>query len=203
MRSRKGGTPAEPASKAIAIEPEVGHLATGASDPKLQMRLIQQVIGTLWLPQQLSEKKKRDRVGAALAMLVGIRPQDEIEGLLAVQMTATHDAAVECLRRAALEGQPFEGRDQNLKHATKLLAVFAQQVTALNKHRGKGQQKVTVEYVNVHPGGQAIVGNVERGQAGVRANSRPQPQSALTHNPGETIDLVPGKETVPIRRHEQ
>ena len=28
--------------------------------------------------------------------------------------------------------------------------------------RGKGQQKVTVEHVHVHPGGQAIVGTVER-----------------------------------------
>jgi hypothetical protein len=32
---------------------------------------------------------------------------------------------------------------------------------ALNRPRGKGQQKVTVEHVHVHEGGQAIVGNVE------------------------------------------
>ena len=31
---------------------------------------------------------------------------------------------------------------------------------ALNKHRGKGQQKVTVEHVHVHQGGQAIVGRI-------------------------------------------
>jgi hypothetical protein len=28
---------------------------------------------------------------------------------------------------------------------------------ALNRHRGKGQQKVTVEHVHVAPGGQAVV----------------------------------------------
>jgi hypothetical protein len=33
---------------------------------------------------------------------------------------------------------------------------------ALNRHRGKGQQKMTVEHVHVHSGGQAIVGTVER-----------------------------------------
>ena len=33
---------------------------------------------------------------------------------------------------------------------------------ALNKHRGKGQQKVTVEHVHVHQGGQAVVGTIER-----------------------------------------
>ena len=32
---------------------------------------------------------------------------------------------------------------------------------ALDKHRGKGQQKVTVEHVYVHAGGQAVVGMVE------------------------------------------
>jgi hypothetical protein len=31
---------------------------------------------------------------------------------------------------------------------------------ALNRHRGKGQQKVTVEHVHVHSGGQAVVGMV-------------------------------------------
>ena len=31
---------------------------------------------------------------------------------------------------------------------------------ALNRHRGKGQQKVTVEHVHVHAGGQAVVGVV-------------------------------------------
>ena len=34
----------------------------------------------------------------------------------------------------------------------------------LNKHRGKGQQKITVKHVNVAAGGQAIVGNIEAGK---------------------------------------
>jgi hypothetical protein len=34
-------------------------------------------------------------------------------------------------------------------------------VDALNCHRGKDQQKVTVEHVHVHSGGQAIVGTIE------------------------------------------
>jgi hypothetical protein len=31
---------------------------------------------------------------------------------------------------------------------------------ALNHHRGKGQQKITVEHVHIHSGGQAVVGVV-------------------------------------------
>jgi hypothetical protein len=45
------------------------------------------------------------------------------------------------------------------------MTLYAKQLEALNKHRGKGQQKVTVEHVHVAPGGQAIVGNVETGRA--------------------------------------
>ena len=43
---------------------------------------------------------------------------------------------------------------------------------ALNRHRGKGQQKVTVEHVHVHEGGQAIVGNVESRGVGSHRNQR-------------------------------
>ena len=37
------------------------------------------------------------------------------------------------------------------------------QVKTLNKLRGKGDQKMVIEHVNVEPGGQAIVGQVQSG----------------------------------------
>ena len=46
--------------------------------------------------------------------------------------------------------------------ANKLSRTYAVLVDALNRYRGKeGQQKVTVEHVDVHAGGQAVVGLVE------------------------------------------
>jgi hypothetical protein len=48
-------------------------------------------------------------------------------------------------------------------------------IEALNRHRGKGQQKVTVEHVHVHAGGQAVVGMVDarrgRGWKGDQRNN--------------------------------
>lgn len=81
-------------------------------------------------------------------------------------MVGTHDAALEFLKRAALYNQTFEGRDMALKHAQKLMTLYTKQLKALNKHRGKGQQKVTVEHLNVQAGGHSIVGNVETDQRG-------------------------------------
>src|ERR687887_1087934 len=80
--------------------------------------------------------------------------------MLAAQLIAAHNAAMECYRRAMLREQTFEGRQQSLSQANKLSRASAALIEALNRHRGKGQQKVTVEHVHVHSGGQAVVGMV-------------------------------------------
>ena len=41
--------------------------------------------------------------------MVGISPQDESEGMLAAQMVALHNAAMECFRRAMIKDQTFAG----------------------------------------------------------------------------------------------
>jgi hypothetical protein len=48
---------------------------------------------------------------------------------------------------------------------------------ALNRHRGKGQQKVIVEHVHMHQGGQAIVGSVNVSGGGFSAKSEEQPHA--------------------------
>ena len=53
-------------------------------------------------------------------------------------------------------------RREHLNMANKLARTSATLLGAFDKHRGKGQQKVTVEHVHVHDGGQAVVGSIER-----------------------------------------
>ena len=77
---------------------------------------------------------------------------------MAAQLIAAHNAAMECYRRAMLPEQTAEGRRENLSQANKLSRTYTILVEALNRHRGKGHQKVTVEHVHVHAGGQAVVG---------------------------------------------
>jgi hypothetical protein len=63
--------------------------------------------------------------------------------------------------------------------------VWAWVASGCNLHRGKGQQKVTVEHVHVHEGGQAIVGNVLAG-GGVASKPEGQPH-AIAYAPGQMI----------------
>ena len=50
-----------------------------------------------------------------------LKPTDGAEGMLAEPMVGSHFAAMECLRRAALSGQTFDGRDMVLRRAHKLM----------------------------------------------------------------------------------
>jgi hypothetical protein len=182
------------------IDPQTSTEATGTKRPFLDLHLIKQTVSSLWIPEGLSEEGQHARIKSAIAMLQGIKPSDEIEGMLASQMVGTHSAAMECLRRAMLPNQSFEGREQNLKHGAKLLSIYARQIDALNKHRGKGQQKVTVEHVHVEAGGQAVVGNVEAHRP---ASQEPalEVAKAIAHKPGETLDFgTPAKALAKQRR---
>jgi hypothetical protein len=157
------------------------------------------------MPSSLSEEQRQERYESAVAALKGIAPRDEIEGMLAAQMVATHSAAMDCLRRAVLEQQTFHGRDMALKHASKLLATYTRQLEALDKHRGKGQQKITVEHVTVNSGGQAIVGNVTAGAGKVPGAPTVEPAAgsdvpSLSHNP---MPLAPGFAVEGSQRHRQ
>jgi hypothetical protein len=144
-----------------------------------------------------SDQEERNKLySATVAGLVGIGPNDELEGMLAAQLIACHNASMECYRRAMSREQSFEGRKEGLNQANKLSRTYATLLEALNRHRGKGQQKVTVEHVHVHEGGQAIVGNVEGG--GIRTKTENQPH-ALGYAPGETLRGENAeRETVPV-----
>lgn len=100
---------------------------------------------------------------AAAHRLLGIAPRDAVEEMLATQMLALHAAAMDCTRRAMLPGQPGEFRREELSLAAKASRAFAQLADTLDKRRRGGQQKVRVEHVHVHAGGQAIVGSVSTG----------------------------------------
>jgi hypothetical protein len=159
--------------------------------------LANQVVNTIWLD---SDREARDQqFQAALVPLIGIKPANEIEGMLAAQMVATHNAAMECFRRAMLREQTFEARRENLTQANKLTRSYAMLLEALNRNRGKGQQKVTVEHVHVHSGGQAIVGAVQGGGVARESENRPHASNAITHEPAIPMRSAdPEREAVPV-----
>src|SRR5579864_4511558 len=158
----------------------------GSGNDDFNAVVLNQAVAGLWGAH--SDEKSLDlQIGAVLSAMMGFGPQDELEGMLAAQAVAIHNAAMECFRRAMLPEQPLQSRCENLKYGAKLSQVYVAQLEALARHRGKGHQTVRVEHVTVQAGGQAIVGTVTPG-GGAAPKSEEQPHAKqVAYAPGETV----------------
>jgi hypothetical protein len=146
-------------SRSEELRPVIQSIS-GSDDFDFCITLLTQVVNSQWRPDSAEQTRQ---VAATRAAMMGMKPRDALEGMLIGQLIASHNAAMECYRRAMIPGQTFEGRRENLNQANKLSRTYAALTEALDRHRGKGQQHIRVEHVNVHAGGQAIVGAVTPG----------------------------------------
>jgi len=205
MTTKKTTTAAK-ANTIVADDPDdlKGRLKNigGSKSDRWNNMLGNQAMQALWLKNSSPEEREK-QFSATGAALMGIRPKDELEGMMAAQLIAAHSAAMECYRRAMIGEQTFEGRRENLSQANKLSRTYAALIEALNRHRGKGQQKVTVEHVHVHAGGQAVVGMVAApGQpgGGDSGNIEEQPHAKQIAHASEQALPCPheGRDAVPV-----
>ena len=96
-------------------------------------------------------------INAVHQAAIALAPQDEIEGMLIHRLVILHNQYMHFMGSVAYPDQPSQVMDTNLNRATKLMRLYNETLDALNKHRRKGEQKVTVQHVNIANGGQAIV----------------------------------------------
>jgi len=144
-----------------------------------------QAIRASWFPKGELHPDASPTIIAAMYALVGGKPADELEGMLLAQMWATHAASMEAHRRSMLTNQTHEGRVENLRAGDRASRTYAILLDALNRHRGKGQQAIRVEHVNVAPGAQAIVNsNIYQQGGGMKAENEKQPHAQVTYAPG-------------------
>src|SRR6478609_7446814 len=104
---------AEPAVHDPAKLPGRLKLIGGSMSDDWNNIVANQVVSALWLQNSDAEQVKKQRY-AAVGALVGIKPRDELEGMIAAQLVACHNASMECYRRAMVGEQSFEGRRENL-----------------------------------------------------------------------------------------
>jgi hypothetical protein len=133
-----------------------------------------------------------------LSIVKGIEPRDQIEAMLAAQMSAVHMAVMTFARQLA-HVETIEQQDSAESAFNKLTRTFAMQIEALKRYRVGGEQKVTVQHVTVGEGGQAIVGNVTQGQtegAPKKAKASPAHLTEAKMTPMPSVDA--SLERVPV-----
>lgn len=145
------------ADKTSSFDADSYRTTMGSSDEAVVVHLVTQLAGVATNSEGMDRESV---VSVSLALQKTIKPQDELEALLATQMVGVHNLAMKLLARANHPSQTTDGTRMNLETAIKMLRTFTAQVDCLARYRGKGQQRVTVEHVTVNRGGQAIVGQV-------------------------------------------
>lgn len=170
----------------------------GTDSDARAMRLLDQVTATA----RARGGHAADNMEGLQALLISLRdlkPSDEVERMLVAQMIGVHEAMMECLRRAQLPDQTIAGRDMNLKHAAKLAQVYGRHVEVLDRHRGKGQQRITVEHVTVEAGGQAIVGEVHTGGKVQKPRGREEQGALPDDSAAEVLSREVLKQATPAK----
>ena len=169
---------------------------TGSDDANFSRTLVHQVVAA----QSPDYSASDEQIGATLAAMAAMQPRDALEGMVGAQLIAIHHAAMECYRRAAIDGQNFHGWREALNQASKLSRTFAALSEALDRRRGKGQQRIIVEHVHVHAGGQAIVGSVTSGAAGnQKLEEQRNATRTIAHEPSIPLrSQDAARKTVPV-----
>jgi hypothetical protein len=166
--------------------------ALGVDDPWLMDALLSQAANCMpGAPARASS--------VAVAAVQSVGPRDGVEAMLAVQMAATHAAAMRMLHRAALDQPSLEVYDSVVNRAAKLLRTYTMQVEALKRYRSAGEQRVVVQHQHVNVTADRAAVQVNAGAApdpgGRGAASKPEEQP---HGPGEP-QAVAFEPSAPLR----
>ena len=105
-----------------------------------------------------------------------MKPENELEGVLAVQIASCHSMATRMMNRASTTDR-VDHLQLYANLAIKLQRNMALHIEALGKLRGNASQSVRVEHVHVYEGGQAVVGNVQQGAHRGEATPNSEDQS--------------------------
>lgn len=144
-------------------------------DPAEGLRLLAEAFGVssidtiAGLLEQITFACGRERqvdeldLNFAASTVAGIAPRDEVEALLATQMTAVH---AEVMRQLAMlrRASTLEEMEVYERATNRLARTFAAQSEALRRGRTRPIQKIEVRHVHVSEGGRAIIGSVEHGR---------------------------------------
>lgn len=132
-----------------------------------------QLIDTLATPGTTALDASADRLGlitvlgndvAAMALDASetMQASNSVEKMLAHQLAVCHDSAMRFISKGNLEQDPVHAvRMMNL--AVRLMETYQKGLLTWKRLQGTGEQRITIQHVNVTQGGQAVIGQLTPG----------------------------------------
>jgi hypothetical protein len=149
---------AAPGPKMLAIDDRFDPVAlSGTSNARFAERLAYQVATCQWLPSEFSDKWRAEAAASAVAALKELTPGNAVEGMLATQMVAAHNASLDVLQRAMADGQSDRDMEAHTRQYARLSEVFLRQLDRFVRQRGRQRQTIRIEHVRVVEDGKVTV----------------------------------------------
>ncbi len=153
--------------------------ALGTTDRDLYRGIVEQ------LGDAASYGRDEQALDFMLSVVKSIKPRDQVETMLAVQMAEVHMATLTSARLLA-RATAMVQQEHAERALNKLARTFAAQTEALRRYRSCGEPNVTVRHVSVSDGGQAIVGNVTQAPRDTAPRAKPARAAPAGATPGTT-----------------
>lgn len=135
--------------------------STGCADRDVGLHFLSKVANAL-ISAKANNKEIAQILNTIAQTLQTLAPQDLFEAQLIGQLIILHEQSMDWLGRAN-RSERVDFANVYLNGASKLLTRHHETLDTLLKYRRKGIQRVHVEHVHVHEGGQAVVGNIVTG----------------------------------------
>jgi hypothetical protein len=176
----------------------------GADSDPWNQRLLGQL--TAALPGGLAPEQRLEVANAVVGGQLALKVSDAQEAMLSSQLIAANTAALDLYRRAWIPDQSFEVRTKYLSLADKAARTVAVLSEALDRHRGRGQQQITVKHVTVNADQAVVADTVVSGSKAssekANENHNPAPLLEARHATGDPLHgaLETDREAVPVPR---
>lgn len=141
---------------------------SGSGNDEYSRLFISEALGALFSG---SDHDNEQISNAFHGAMLGMYPKDIIEAQLCSRLLILHSKAMYFMNKA-MNSEYTDVVDLNINRFTKLMRLHNETVETLNRHRRKGEQKVTVQHVNVNKGGQAVVASEFTGGGGNNKNTK-------------------------------
>lgn len=128
--------------------------ATGSASPDYSRLLLSQTL-TAMFKGNIHDYEYS--INATNDALLAMNPTDTYEGMLCTRLVVLHNQYMHFMARVSSLTATEQSADININRATKLMRVYNETFEQLCKYRRKGEQKITIQHVNVASGGQAVV----------------------------------------------
>lgn len=177
----------------LAVGFELLTEALGSADLDFTCGVIRQLAEAITRNGRLHDED----INFLIATIKDLKPRDQAETLLVAQMGTVHMAI---MNFAKLLGNvnSFQQQESLVSSWTKLLRTYTTQIETLKRYRSGGEQKITVQHVNVNEGAQAIVGQFVDPAKRAPKQRRSFSPTALTESAEKPILTVDTGQAMPV-----